>query len=128
MPHVMGKFKKDNVNQRNQLKYEQKQAILIVWTVITIISFLIIIFPLCADRQTVLKNSPTCISKSRFNIECCLCGMTRAFIEISNGNISSAISFNKGSIPLFFIILLNSVLYIFYLIFRIKSTKIIDDT
>lgn len=98
----------------------------VVWSVITIISFGVILFSFFADKQTVLNNSLTCVSKSKFNTECSLCGMTRAFIEIANGNISNAISFNKGSVPLYFVVLLNFIVYIYYFIFRVKSTKIIE--
>ena len=127
--NFMGKFKKDNVNNRKQIKYrEQKLALLIVWTIITLIITIVILFPFFADRQTVLKNAPTCISKSQFNVECSLCGMTRAFIEISNGSFSNAIDLNRGSIVIFFTFALNFFIFIFYLIFKLRSTKIIDDT
>ncbi|NLB48517.1 MAG: DUF2752 domain-containing protein [Erysipelotrichia bacterium] len=114
---------KENVTYRHQLKKEQREAVYIVWTVITIVSFAVIIFPFFTNNETVLKNSPTCISIGKYNRECCLCGMTRAFIEISNGNFRNAISLNKGSIPLFFIITINAIVYIINLINRMYSTK-----
>jgi len=54
--------------------------------------------------------------------------MTRAFIEISNGSFSNAIDLNRGSIVIFFTFALNFFIFIFYLIFKLRSTKIIDDT
>jgi hypothetical protein len=71
--------------------------------------FITIVFPLLFDSNTVLEATPTCYSVSRFNRECSLCGMTRAFIEITNLNLKAATLLNSGSIPLFLIILLNSI-------------------
>lgn len=71
--------------------------------------FITIIFPLFFDSNTVLEATPTCYSVARFNKECSLCGMTRAFIEITNLNLKTATLLNRGSIPLFLIILLNSI-------------------
>lgn len=71
--------------------------------------FITIIFPLFFDSNTVLEATPTCYSVARFNKECSLCGMTRAFIEITNLNLKTATLLNRGSVPLFLIILLNSI-------------------
>ena len=110
---------------------EQKVAILIVWTVISVIISLVVIFPLLADSQTVLENAPTCISKSQFNVECSLCGMTRAFIEISNGNIGNAYDLNRGSLFVYSSFLLNSIIFIAYAIYCMivmKRTRYINET
>lgn len=110
---------------------EQKVAILIVWTVVSVTISLVIIFPFLADRQTVLENAPTCISKSQFNVECSLCGMTRAFIEISNGNIGNAYDLNRGSLFVYSSFLLNSIIFIAYAIYCMivmKRTRYINET
>jgi len=96
---------------------ERKVAILITWTIISVITTIILLFPLFADKQTVLKNAPTCISKSRFNVECQLCGMTRAFIEISNGCFTNAYNLNKGSLIVYLSFLLNSIVFIVHSIY-----------
>ena len=122
-------LKKDTVNNMKQTKYkEQKVAILVVWTIITLVTTMIILLPFCSDKQTVLKNAPTCISKSQFNVECRLCGMTRAFIEISNGNFRNAIDFNRGSVIIYSSFAFNFLIFIVYLIYKIRSAQIIDDT
>lgn len=110
---------------------EQKVAILIVWTVVSVTISLVILFPFLADRQTVLENAPTCISKSQFNVECSLCGMTRAFIEISNGNIGNAYDLNRGSLFVYSSFLLNSIIFIAYAIYCMivmKRTRYINET
>src|SRR5665647_1154993 len=119
----------DNLKKSSQK--EQKVAILIVWTVISVTISIVIIFPFLADSQTVLESAPTCISKSQFNVECSLCGMTRAFIEISNGNIGNAYDLNRGSLFVYSSFLLNSIIFIAYAIYYMivmKRTRYIDDT
>ncbi|MFZ4797698.1 MAG: DUF2752 domain-containing protein [Bacteroidia bacterium] len=43
------------------------------------------------------------MSTKQLNIECFKCGMSRAFIEITNGNFITALELNKGSIILYFL-------------------------
>jgi len=128
----MGKIKNDNVdNLKKSDQKEQKAAMLIVWTVISVTIAIVIIFPFLADSQTVLESAPTCISKSQFNAECSLCGMTRAFIEISNGNIGNAYNLNRGSLFVYSYFLLNSIVFIayaFYYMIVMKRTAYIGDT
>jgi hypothetical protein len=110
---------------------ELKEPILIVWIIISIITSLIILFPFFTDKQTVLQNTPTCISKSQFNIECSLCGMTRAFVEISNGNFDKAYKLNQGSYYLYISFLLNFtsfIIYSSYFTFRKIRFRLYKDT
>lgn len=103
-------------NHHNEKAYKElKTAMLIVWAVISIITTSIILFPLFADKQTVLVNAPTCISKSQFNIECSLCGMTRAFIEISTGNLREANRLNHVSLIVYMSFILNSIIFLSYI-------------
>lgn len=56
-----------------------------------------------------LSLSPVCLSISQYNTECSLCGMTRAFVAISNFDFHSAWSLNKLAIGLYLIFLINIV-------------------
>lgn len=87
---------------------------IILWTILSIITTLILLLPFILDQQTILQNTPTCISKKQLNIQCIMCGMTRAFIEISNGKLISAQSLNNYSIFLYSIFLLNTILYLIF--------------
>lgn len=103
-------------NHHNEKAYKElKTAMLIVWAAISIITTSIILFTLFADKQTVLVNTPTCISKSQFNIECSLCGMTRAFIEISTGNLREANRLNHGSLIVYMSFILNLIIFLSYI-------------
>jgi len=111
-------------NSKNIKKKEQKWALLIVWSIFSVATTLIILLPFFVDRGTVLQITPTCISKSQFNIECSLCGMTRAFIEISDGNYSKAYDLNGGSILVYISFLLNSTIFIVYGFFQINRKSL----
>ncbi len=58
------------------------------------------------------------------------CGMTRAFIEISNGNFSIAYTINKASLYIYFIFAINFIIFIANIIYKQnkKTTIFIDDT
>lgn len=99
---------------------ELKVAVFIVWIIISIITTTIILFPFFADKKTVLENTPTCISKSQFNVDCSLCGITRAFIEISNGNFRNAFNLNNGSLFVYLSFIFNSSIFIAYCIYSIN--------
>jgi len=104
-----------NDHYKQKTYKEQKTAVLIVWSIISIITTSIILFTLFVDEQTVLENSPTCFSMSQFNVECSLCGMTRAFIEISSGNFRDANHLNHGSLIIYMFFLLNSIVFLAYI-------------
>lgn len=69
--------------------------------------------------EILLKISPLCISKIYANEECFMCGMTRAFIEISNGNFSNAYSLNQLSFYFYSI----ACLIIFAALFKLMPLK-----
>ncbi len=101
----------------------QSRAYFIVWTMITFILMLILLLPFAASKQTVLAISPTCVSIIKNHRECPMCGMTRSFIAISNGHFSRANQFNRGSIILYGIFLLDIIIYGIYSIRFITNKK-----
>lgn len=109
---------------------EINDAFKIIWMVITLLTTLLILIPFIVDRDKILNNTPVCISMSKYNVECALCGMTRAFIEISNGNFVKAYSLNKGSPFIYIAFLSNSLIFIlnsmYYLISKNRITIIND--
>jgi hypothetical protein len=64
------------------------------------------------DKESILENSPKCIIKELFGFECISCGMTRAFINVSEFEFSEAYQMNKFSIPLFVLITLNFLTFL----------------
>jgi len=94
-----------------------KLELIIVWTIITAVTLVVLILPFILDYKTILSNTPVCLSIQQYNVECSLCGMTRAFIEISNGNIKAALLLNKGSMAIYFLFLFNAILYAVFIIY-----------
>jgi len=109
-----------NIRYSSQHVIERKRAFLLVWCIVSILSIIILLFPIFFSPQTVLNTSPQCISKSTIKNECSLCGMTRAFIEISHGNIQNGLLLNRGSVALFFGMALNIMICISYSVYQNK--------
>lgn len=104
---------------------EQMLALLIVWVICSIITTIITLSPFLVNHKTILQNTPTCISISQHNVECSLCGMTRSFLEISEGNFNDAYTLNKGGIYIYSAFLINSIVFLFYLINLTNQKKTI---
>lgn len=73
------------------------------------IVFLLLLFIL--DSSLLLASAPICPSKLK-GTECMLCGMTRAFLKIKEGQFLAAHQFNRGSLILFSWIVVNSIIFI----------------
>ena len=88
-----------------------RQESIVVWIIISIVTAAILILPLIITDQLILEISPTCSSIKKYNKDCIMCGMTRAFIQISHANFLSAQRLNKGSIVLYCSFLSNLILF-----------------
>jgi len=103
------------------MKNAVKTAWMIYSTAIAILLLLVFILP----GEVILNNAPLCESISRFNIECFACGMSRGFVHISQFEFYEASESNRGSIYVFVIFVLNTLLFIKNLINLKRSEKII---
>lgn len=108
MKFISGKFKSD-----------LRQATEIVWIIYSVLILGIVLITFFSP-ETLLNLSPVCISKSQFGTECFMCGMTRAFTEIPKGNIYNANILNSISIYLFTVFVLNSLIFIYYLLRKVR--------
>lgn len=90
---------------------EFRQPLYLVWGFLSIlmIFFLVLLFVL--DSSFLLATAPTCPSKLEGS-ECILCGMTRAFLKIKEGQFCLAHDLNRGSLILFSLIGVNSIIFI----------------
>lgn len=46
--------------------------------------------------------------------DCALCGMTRGFVLIADGELEAGVSINRGAVPLYFLLLANASLALWY--------------
>ncbi len=95
-------------------------AFKIVWMIYSVLFLLLILITLLSP-ETLLKVSPVCISKSLYGEECFMCGMTRAFTKISEGNFPEAAQLNKFSVFLFSAMILNSFFFLIFITGRFYS-------
>ncbi|WP_131538434.1 DUF2752 domain-containing protein [Pedobacter nototheniae] len=92
-------------------------AFKIVWIIISALAIFIILSSKFVNPD-YFKLIPVCTSKLN-NQTCSFCGMTRAFIQIGALNFKEAFVLNKGSIFLFIAMLLNSLVFFAYSIFKL---------
>ena len=104
----------------DNFKKEIRAAFKIVWIIYSAIALLVIAITVFS-AGTLHEIFPVCLSKSLYGEECFMCGMTRAFVEISTGNILNAYILNKLSIFLFSVMSLNSILFILYTVKKFRS-------
>ena len=104
----------------DNFKKEIRAAFKIVWIIYSAIALLVIAITVFS-AGTLHEISPVCLSKSLNGEECFMCGITRAFVEISEGNIINAYILNKLSIFLFSVMSLNSILFILYTVKKFGS-------
>jgi len=102
---------------------EYAVALKVVWLILTLITVTVLLMPVILDKQAVLEITPTCVSISRFGTECAVCGMSRSFLEITDGNLKEAIDINNGSVYVYSLFLLNSISFIAYITFFYLNNK-----
>ncbi|MCY7361256.1 MAG: DUF2752 domain-containing protein [Ignavibacteria bacterium] len=105
---------------KNSFKSDLQISLIIIWLIFSTIFLSILVSSFLFPSQ-VLSTAPVCVSKIINGDECYMCGTTRAFTEISKGSFVNALRLNQFSIILYFIFLINSVLFFIYLIITVKS-------
>jgi hypothetical protein len=103
-----------------------KKSFVITWIIISVIIFSVLISPFILNEKTIYSISPRCEWKTKYNRECILCGSTRAFIEISNGRIYNAFAYNKLSLAIYSIFILNELSIIILFINKLLMKKFIN--
>ncbi|WP_410479019.1 DUF2752 domain-containing protein [Pedobacter gandavensis] len=82
--------------------------------ILTLLSSFTILFPLFFSKETVLRNTPTCVSKSKYQQECFLCGSTTAFTALSKGDLPEAFRLNKLSPFIYGFFLINICFFVVF--------------
>ncbi|CDS97306.1 hypothetical protein BN1088_1432397 [Sphingobacterium sp. PM2-P1-29] len=99
---------------------EYRKALYISWTIISIFLILFLVLLYLLDNSLLLATAPVCPSKLKGST-CFLCGMTRAFLSIKDGQFVVAQQFNGGSMILFSLIFINSIIFIIEKIINLKK-------
>lgn len=101
------------------------KALVIIWIMVGILSFLFLITPFLLSPEVLYAATPECFWKIRYGKPCPLCGMTHAFILLSNGNIEEALNSNPYCLILYKVFLLNTAgLFLFSCVKAFRYVKI----
>lgn len=103
---------------------EFRKALYWSWLIVSVPLLAAITLPLIAPETMIDSVTPRCFWKTRFGWECPACGLTTAFIHIGQGKWLNATNSNKGSIPLYWAFVLNSVLSARSLIRLLRSKHV----
>ena len=90
-----------------------KIVIVLVWLIGSAVGLLPIIMPWMFSERVVLAISGA-MQAEHHDQPCSLCGMTRAFLAISRGDLHAAVSYNRGSVALFGTLLVNASLAVLF--------------
>lgn len=88
------------------------KEIRIVWNIFSVSIMLFLVYLFAFNSNFIINNVPTCSSILLYNKPCILCGMSRAFLKLKQFDLAGALAFNKGSIYLFAIFIINTIFYI----------------
>jgi hypothetical protein len=92
-----------------------RTAARVVWLVVSTVVLAILLAPFLLSDSAVADLSPVCESKARGGPPCPLCGMTAAFLLISDGRFEEAQQANRASVPLYAAFVLNELFVFVFL-------------
>ena len=92
-----------------------KQALRIVWLVISLIVLATLAAPYALGRERLAHLFPVCEWKAKYGRECPFCGMTTSFLAISEGRLGEAGRANRAGIPLYLAFVSNEVCALVFL-------------
>jgi hypothetical protein len=93
----------------NKTKEIISDSIKISYFIVSFAVLLLLISIFILPHNLLLNMSPVCEWKLKYGTECFFCGMTRAFILLSEFNFPEAYRLNALSIPLFGFFLINGI-------------------
>tara|TARA_B100001123_G_C14652775_1_gene766323 strand:- start:114 stop:512 length:399 start_codon:yes stop_codon:yes gene_type:complete len=98
----------------NAMKRQVGMAFAFSWLILSLGMACAILSPFFLGEEFILSIAGK-LQHGHPQATCPMCGMTRAFIAIANGNPDQAVQLNRGSIPLFAAFAGNTCLAVFFL-------------
>jgi hypothetical protein len=93
---------------------EAKRIFVIVWLILSVGAAALLSALYVLPENTILELSRLARLPNHGDHACPFCGMTRAFLAISNGDPGRAASLNRGALPLCASLVLNEALAALY--------------
>jgi len=100
-----------------------KVAIFTVWLILSGVFLVILTLPFLFAPDTITALAPTCAWKEKEGKACPLCGMTSAFISISQGRFSKARQANGFSLYLYALLASNEILMLLLILKKVKKFR-----
>ncbi len=122
-PERLVAFTGEEATRRGQkviLPQEIRMAVTSVWVIVSAI-LLSALLASCLLPDRVLISLSTACQLQHNQQPCALCGMTRAFMAISQGRLDQATTFNRWSVALYGSFLVNGLLAAIFLVGRIRN-------
>lgn len=94
-----------------------------VWIIYSLLALLVLLAAVFIPNEVILNNTPTCYSVKQFGKECFMCGSTRSFVMAGSGNFEAAASMNKMALALFMLIIINSLILLYFFITNLTKNK-----
>jgi hypothetical protein len=101
--------------------HDMRVAIVAVWLVVSSILLFILIVPFVLSEDAILTASGSLQAPHQGHERCILCGMTRSFIAISRGHPAQALFFNRHSIILYILFVLDEFFVGIFLAGRMRK-------
>ncbi len=96
-------------------------SVRIVWFIVSIICCVLVLSPFILRQETIYNIAA--FLQVKHEQPCILCGMTRAFLSLSKGDIQQALRYNNYSVFVVLIIAANILSNLIYLFYKIKPKE-----
>lgn len=90
---------------------QYRLALTIAWFGVSLVALLCLVVPVVVPQSWILNNAPICWKQATIGEACSFCGMTRAFVLISDGRWGQAADLNRLAILLWMSFLTNSLVF-----------------
>lgn len=108
-----------------------KMPVAYAWIACSLVLLFVMLSAFVLPEKVVYDLAPECEWKVKYDKECFACGLTRGFVNISDGNFETASDANSLSVYLFLIFAFNEIIalsvsyFMFFkpLILKLRSEK-----
>ncbi len=88
-----------------------RKALRSLWAILSLATAIVLVASFVLTPAQAARVTPQCVWRAKFHRDCACCGMTRAFLLISQGRFQEARAANRGSLPVYGGFLLNDFVF-----------------
>jgi hypothetical protein len=100
-----------------------KTAFFAVWLILSGVILVLLFVPFIFPPESIQAAAPVCEWKTKYDVACPFCGMTRSFLHISRGEFSRAHTAHGLSLYLYTFLILNELVAALVLIRRSVTAR-----